>query len=1125
MKTTTPLRRLRSAAVAALLIAAGAASINPANAGTITVNSLLDNGDSTNCTLREAVALANSGGASANGCSGGTAAPNTINLPTGTIRLVGAGAAGYINITSSMTISGDGPASTIIAASTSGARVFENFNVAGNTDLPTMSLTLQNLTISGGRALTVEYGHGAALYVGVNVTTTITNCVFNNNVAEGSGGAIETNGILNITNSTFSNNQAKIFGGAIESQDSKITINGSTFVSNQAADAGAINFVSEAATTDTLVVNNSTFSGNMAKATTVNGFSNTGPYDSGALRTSVFDLGGGATLTHVTLTGNSAADNGGAITGPLTLGRSILAGNTAVTGPDCSGTITSNDYNVIGNVAGCTIAGTTTNNVTGSALLDALASNGGPTQTHKPQAASPAVNRIPATCNGTFTTDQRGVTRPQRGTACDSGAYELDPTVPGAPTIGTATAGDTQITVSFTAPSDNGGATITDYKVTCGAVTESGTQTTSPVVVTGLTNGTAYTCTVKATNSAGDSAASSVSNSATPTVALTAQTISFTSTAPTAATVGGTTYTPAATATSGLTVAFTIDAASSSVCAISTGTVSFNAAGTCTINANQAGNTTYSAAPQVQQSFTVTQTYTATASTNPASGANGSISPASRTVNSGSTTTFTVTPNAGYSASVASGTGHCGGTLGALSGGSHTYTTNAITANCTVVASFTLNTYTVTAVTNPSTGANGSITPASQTVNHGSTTTFTVTPNTGYSASASGCSGSLSGNTYTTGTITAACTVTASFALNLPGAPTGVSATPSGSGGASVSFTAPANSVVSSYTATCGSATGTGNGSPITVTNICANNGGVCQGTVFNCSVTATNGTGTGSASGTTTVTPVSQPGAPTIVTATAGNAQISVAFSANGTGGSAITGYSATCTGAGTFTGVSSPIVVTGLSNGTAYTCTAKAINAIGTSAASVASGSVTPAATPPSAPIIGIPTAGNARATIAFAPPEYPGGTITSYTATCGTFSASGATTPITVTGLTNGIAYSCSVTASNAGGTGPASRSVSVTPIANPVPNPPTAGAVTNATAQVSIAYTAPTSNGGTAVLDYTATCTAGTSIRSQTGTVSPLVVTGMTGGLRYSCSIKARNAAGSSAASNVVRGLPN
>jgi hypothetical protein len=83
------------------------------------------------------------------------------------------------------------------------------------------------------------------------------------------------------------------------------------------------------------------------------------------------------------------------------------------------------------------------------------------------------------------------------------------------------------------------------------------------------------------------------------------QTVSFSSAAPTAATAFGATYTPIATASSGLPVALTIDPASTSVCAISGGTVSFLAGGNCTIAANQAGSRQYLPALQVTQSFQV----------------------------------------------------------------------------------------------------------------------------------------------------------------------------------------------------------------------------------------------------------------------------------------------------------------------------------------------------------------------------------------------------------------------------------------------------------------------------------------------------------------------------------------
>ena len=86
-------------------------------------------------------------------------------------------------------------------------------------------------------------------------------------------------------------------------------------------------------------------------------------------------------------------------------------------------------------------------------------------------------------------------------------------------------------------------------------------------------------------------------------------------------------------------------------------------------------------------------------------------------------------------------------------------------------------------------------------------------------------------------------------------------------------------------------------------------------------------------------------PDSPTGVSASAGNAQADVSFTApTDVGGSAITGFRAQSnTGVGV-SGSSSPITVTGLSNGTAYTFNVWAINAFGYSAPSDASGSVTP-------------------------------------------------------------------------------------------------------------------------------------------------------------------------------------
>jgi len=89
-------------------------------------------------------------------------------------------------------------------------------------------------------------------------------------------------------------------------------------------------------------------------------------------------------------------------------------------------------------------------------------------------------------------------------------------------------------------------------------------------------------------------------------------------------------------------------------------------------------------------------------------------------------------------------------------------------------------------------------------------------------------------------------------------------------------------------------------------------------------------------------------PGAPTGVSATAGNAQATVAFSAPSFTGipAGITGFKVTSSEGETATGSASPITVTGLTNGTSYTFSVQAQNAIGFGAASSNSSSVSPAA-----------------------------------------------------------------------------------------------------------------------------------------------------------------------------------
>lgn len=182
-------------------------------------------------------------------------------------------------------------------------------------------------------------------------------------------------------------------------------------------------------------------------------------------------------------------------------------------------------------------------------------------------------------------------------------------------------------------------------------------------------------------------------------------------------------------------------------------------------------------------------------------------------------------------------------------------------------------------------------------------------------------------------------------------------------------------------------------------------------------------------------------PLAPTAVVATNqgtsrafNNGRASVAFTPTGSGG-VPTSFTVTSSPGGyTGTGSTSPITVDGLQSNTSYTYTVTSTNLSGTSSASSASSAVT-ATTIPQAPSISA-VSGNAKATLTITPGATGGSAITQYSiiSSPATTTQTTSSTSYEFTGLTNGTAYTFTVTAINANGTSAASASSnSITPSA--------------------------------------------------------------------------------------------
>jgi uncharacterized repeat protein (TIGR01451 family) len=366
-------------------------------------------GDSGTGTLRQALADL---------CTGGT---------VGFSRSMTVTLASTLEITRPMTLSGSGLSIALDGAGASPVLV-----VGGDLS----PVLLDSLTIMGGRASGWNQAGGVTIRGGSQVTIRDSRIVGNDGGDEGMGG-LHNEGTVTIERSTVSDNRATSAEGGGLSNWGAMTLRDSTIANNEAAGSGGI--YSEGP----LTIINSTISGNRAA-----------------------EWGAGAIYSrdHLTITQSTIVDNrsvlllheddnyiegyGGALSlrgGELTIERSIVAGNwhvgldgTSTVADDCylppddgevtPAVVTDGGHNLVGNGGGCPTASGTTKSVDPrsvlTTLLEPLADNGGPTETHAVRNDSPALDGVwsatdAPTCDSA---DQRGWSR---GDWCDIGAFEL----------------------------------------------------------------------------------------------------------------------------------------------------------------------------------------------------------------------------------------------------------------------------------------------------------------------------------------------------------------------------------------------------------------------------------------------------------------------------------------------------------------------------------------------------------------------------------------------------------------------------------------------------------------------------------------------------------------------------
>jgi N,N-dimethylformamidase beta subunit-like protein/uncharacterized protein DUF4082/fibronectin type III domain protein/Big-like domain-containing protein len=285
------------------------------------------------------------------------------------------------------------------------------------------------------------------------------------------------------------------------------------------------------------------------------------------------------------------------------------------------------------------------------------------------------------------------------------------------------------------------------------------------------------------------------------------------------------------------------------------------------------------------------------------------------------------------------------------------------------------------------------------------------------------------------------------------------------------------------------------------------------------------------------TGTATQPPSQVTNVIATAGIGQATVDWTApSSDGGDAITSYritpyiGATAQTPVTVSAAATSKTITGLTGGTSYTFKVAAINEAGAGPDSSPSNAVTPtSATAPGAPTTVAASAGPASATVTWNAPSSDGGSpisgyrITPYIDATAQppVTAAASASSATVSGLSGGTTYTFTVIAINGVGPSPESApSNAVTPTTVNPPGAPTGIGATAKSAGALVEWTAPASDGGSAITGYRITPYVGSSTQAATTVTAPASsasVTGLANGTTYTFTVAAISSAGPGAES--------